>query len=169
MDIFSTKSNSPCNCLRKMVEMFEKLRKRGRCRVRHMNLRKNSEQINVISGLSKKYRKGLPQSLSLRKRPKDNTVEVADMVRLCVLMQRDVWRTTSWWFRFRPPWAVTVNSSSGRTMPNMNSSGTPWWVSRIPEMTFLWLLWLSTQPNTHTHTYTPTPAGAQTIFHPWYF
>ncbi len=76
---------------------------------------------------------------------------------VCVLTQRDVWRTTSWWFRFKPPWAATVNSSSGRTMPNMNSSGTPWWVSKI---SFLWPLRISTQPHTHTlpctHTHTHT-------------
>lgn len=72
---------------------------------------------------------------------------------VCVLIQSGVWRTTSWWFRSKPPWAATVNSSSGRTMPNMNSSGTPWWVSRIPEMTSLWLLQFSTQPHTPTHTH----------------
>lgn len=87
---------------------------------------------------------------------------------VCALIQRDVWRTTSWWFRFKPPWAVTVNSSSERIMPNMNSSGTPWWVSCIPKVTFLWLPRFNTHPpqshvDTAAHTHTKSERGGEKL------
>lgn len=100
----------------------------------------------------------LKPTVSVRRRPQ-RAISFFNIACVCALIQRDVWRTTSWWFRFKPPWAVTVNSSSGRIMPNMNSSGTPWWVSCIPKVTFLWLPRFSTHPpqshvDTAAHTHT---------------